>query len=163
MVLFLLLLFFRITAKSKRTRNTSRGDSNAYTQHTIIVQKTEKISLKYRYWLPELAPWLTFRGSNYQCFYGSKDVRAFEVRLYIRSTCRKKCKRFLCFKNKIQWTLFIPTLDTTTKFVIMTIWLSRNLSSIGDSEWENMQEYCIRSSSNILFWIFVRIASLRRF
>ena len=30
-------------------------------------------------------------------------------------------------------TLFIPTLDTTTKFVIMTIWLSQNLRLRGDN------------------------------
>ena len=33
-----------------------RGDSNEYTQHTIIVYKIEKISLNYRYLLPELVP-----------------------------------------------------------------------------------------------------------
>ena len=33
-----------------------RGDSYEYTQHTIIVQKIEKISLNYRYLLPELVP-----------------------------------------------------------------------------------------------------------
>ena len=44
-----------------------RGDSNEYTQHTIIVYKIEKISLNYRYLLPELVPWLTVSGSNYPC------------------------------------------------------------------------------------------------
>ena len=44
-----------------------RGDSNEYTQHTIIVYKIEKISLNYRYLLPELVPWLTLSGSNYPC------------------------------------------------------------------------------------------------
>ena len=33
-----------------------RGDSNEYTKHTIIVQKIKKISLSYRYLLPELVP-----------------------------------------------------------------------------------------------------------
>ena len=33
-----------------------RGDSNEYTQHTIIVLKIEKISLNYRYLFPELVP-----------------------------------------------------------------------------------------------------------
>ena len=33
-----------------------RGDSNEYTQHTIIVWKIEKISLNYCYLLPELVP-----------------------------------------------------------------------------------------------------------
>ena len=32
------------------------GDSNEYTQHTIIVWKIEKFSLSYRYLLPELVP-----------------------------------------------------------------------------------------------------------
>ena len=31
-----------------------RGDSNEYTQHTIIVLKIEKISLNFRYLLPAL-------------------------------------------------------------------------------------------------------------
>ena len=44
-----------------------RGNSNVYTQHTIIVLKIEKISLNYRYLLPELVPWLTLSGSNYPC------------------------------------------------------------------------------------------------
>ena len=43
------------------------GDSNEYTQHTIIVYKIEKISLNCRYLLPELVPWLTRSGSNYPC------------------------------------------------------------------------------------------------
>ena len=38
-----------------------------------------------------------------------------------------------------------------TKFVILTIWMSRNLRSRGDSYWEIMQEHCIRISSNICF------------
>ena len=42
-----------------------RGDSNDYIQHTIIVK--EKTILNYRYWLPDLAPWLTLSGSNYPC------------------------------------------------------------------------------------------------
>ena len=33
-----------------------RGDSNEYTQYTIIVWKIQKISLNYRYLLPELVP-----------------------------------------------------------------------------------------------------------
>ena len=44
-----------------------RGDSNEYTQHTIIVYKILKISLNYRYLLIELVPWLTLSGSNYPC------------------------------------------------------------------------------------------------
>ena len=42
-----------------------QGDSNEYTQHTIIVQKIAKVSLKYRHLLPDLAPWLTLSGLNY--------------------------------------------------------------------------------------------------
>ena len=44
-----------------------RGDSNEYTQHSIIVLKIEKISLDYCYLLSELVPWLTLSGSNYPC------------------------------------------------------------------------------------------------
>ena len=33
-----------------------RGDSNEYTQHTIILLKIEKISLNYRYLFSELVP-----------------------------------------------------------------------------------------------------------
>ena len=44
------------------------------------------------------------------------------------------CLYVINFRDYItQSTLFIPTLDKTTKFVIMTIWMSRNLCSRGDS------------------------------
>ena len=46
-----------IAQENKYFRKFSyRGDSNEYTQHTIIMQKIEKISLNYRYLLPELVP-----------------------------------------------------------------------------------------------------------
>ena len=38
-----------------------------------------------------------------------------------------------------------------TNFVIMTILVPRNLRSGGDSKWDIMQEYCIKTSSNICF------------
>ena len=41
-----------------------RGDSNEYTQHTIIVKEIKK-SLNYCYLLPDLALYLTLSGSNY--------------------------------------------------------------------------------------------------
>ena len=41
-----------------------RGDSNEYTQYTIIVLKIEEIFL-YRYLLSDLAPWLIHGGSKY--------------------------------------------------------------------------------------------------
>ena len=44
-----------------------RGDSNEYTQHTIIVLKIENISLNYRSLFPELVPWLNLSNSNYPC------------------------------------------------------------------------------------------------
>ena len=49
----------------------------------------------------------------------------------------------LLMPHWIQATLFIPTLDTTTKFVIMTIWLSRNLRLKGNNKSQTMEEYCI--------------------
>ena len=42
-----------------------RGDSNEYTQHTIILLKIENISINYRHLLPDLVPWLNLIGSNY--------------------------------------------------------------------------------------------------
>ena len=41
-----------------------RGDSNKYTQHTIIIQKIEKTPQNLP---PDLALWLTLSGSNYPC------------------------------------------------------------------------------------------------
>ena len=70
--------------------------------------------------------------------------------------------RFLSNSLK-QSPLYTQTFDTTTQFVIMTIWMSRNVRSRDDGLWEIMQKHCIISSSNICFWIFVRIASERRF
>ena len=42
-----------------------RGNSNEYTQHTIILLKIENISINYRHLLPDLALWLNLIGSNY--------------------------------------------------------------------------------------------------
>ena len=47
-------------------------------------------------------------------------------------------------------TIFIPTPDTMTKFVVVAIWMSRNLHLRGDS-WEIMQEYYIKTSSHTCF------------
>ena len=44
-----------------------RGDSNEYTQHTIILQKMEKTFLNYFHLPSDLALWLTLSGSNYPC------------------------------------------------------------------------------------------------
>ena len=41
------------------------GDSNEYTQHTIILLKIENISISYRHLLSDLLPWLKLIGSNY--------------------------------------------------------------------------------------------------
>ena len=43
-----------------------QGDSNAYTQHPIVMKKVKK-SLNYRYLLRDLAPSLSLSGSNYPC------------------------------------------------------------------------------------------------
>ena len=63
-----------------------RGDSNEYTQHTIIVKEIKKI--------PKLSLFASWPGTminpqwlelpmSRTIFYGPKDVRAIEVRLYI--------------------------------------------------------------------------------
>ena len=46
--------------------------------------------------------------------------------------------------SKVPTTLFKPTLDTTTKFIIMIIWLSKNLCLRGNNMSQIMQEYCIQ-------------------
>ena len=51
-----------------------RGDSNVYTQHTIILLKIENTSLNCRYLFPELVLWLTLSGSNYPCLERSSMV-----------------------------------------------------------------------------------------
>ena len=43
-------------------------------------------------------------------------------------------------KNK-QLTLFTPTVDTTTQFVIVIIWLSRNLHFRGNNKSQIMKYY----------------------
>ena len=78
----------------------------------------------------------------------------------IKKKKKKKKKKDILIENDvlstfmvnmyIQSSLFIPTLDRTTKFVIMTIWmLSRNRRSRGDSQWEIMIENYIKTSCNI--------------
>ena len=62
-----------------------RGDSNEYTQHAIDVKEIKQKSLNYRYLLPDTMinpQWLELPKSR-TIFYGPKDVRAIEVRLYV--------------------------------------------------------------------------------
>ena len=53
------ILYVRITV-------ASCVDSNEYTEHTIIIHKTEKTSLNYIHLPPDLVLLLTLSGSNYQ-------------------------------------------------------------------------------------------------
>ena len=59
------LFYYEIVCCVYSLESPHRGDSNEYTQHTIIVWKIEKISLSYRYLLPDLVVWLNLIGSNY--------------------------------------------------------------------------------------------------
>ena len=54
-------------------------------------------------------------------------------------------------KITIQSTLFVLTLNTTTKFIIMTIWPSQNLRLEGNNWSQILQEYCISYFKNICF------------
>ena len=68
------------------------------------------------------------------------------------------------FWNILQSTLFIPALDTTTKFVIMTICMNVTKASL--KRWQLMRIYAKtlhKIFKQQMFWLFVRIASERQF
>ena len=50
------LFFYEIVCCVYSLESPHRGDSNEYTQHTIILLKIENISINYRHLLPDLAP-----------------------------------------------------------------------------------------------------------
>ena len=60
--------------------------------------------------------------------------------------------------RKVQWNLFITTLDTTTKFVILTIWLAQKPSL---KRWKWSRNYAgtllFNTSSNICFGYFLEL------
>ena len=71
-----------------------RGDFNEYTQHTIILWKIEKISLNYRYLLPDLASYLTLSSSNYPYLEQSSMVpKMFEP---LKFVCILFCFSLVC-------------------------------------------------------------------
>ena len=59
------LFYYEIVCCVYSLESPHRGDSNEYTQHTIILLKIENISINYRHLLPDLAPWLNLICSNY--------------------------------------------------------------------------------------------------
>ena len=59
------LFYCKIVCCVYSLESPHRGDSNEYTQYTIILLKIENISINYRHLLPDLAPWLNLTGSNY--------------------------------------------------------------------------------------------------
>ena len=63
----------------------------------------------------------------------------------------------------IQTTLFIPTLDTTTKIDITTILLSWNLRLRDTISHKLCKNIVFDILKKHMFWIFVRIASVHRF
>ena len=56
------LFYHEIVCCVYSLESSHQGDSNEYTQCTIMWQKIESNSLKYRYLLPDMAPWLTLKG-----------------------------------------------------------------------------------------------------
>ena len=66
-------------------------------------------------------------------------------------------------KYLVQTTLFTPALDTKTKLVIITIWLSRNLRLRGNNYSQKKARILYLMFKKRMCWIFVRIASVRRF
>ena len=61
----IVLFYYEIVCCVYSLESSHRGDSNEYTQHTIILLKIENTSINYRHLLPDLAPWLNLIGSNY--------------------------------------------------------------------------------------------------
>ena len=56
------LFYYEIVCCVYSLESPRWGDSNEYTQHTIILLK---ISINYRHFLPDLLPWLKLLGLNY--------------------------------------------------------------------------------------------------
>ena len=101
-----------------------------YTAHT----SSAKCSNKQR------GPWsvcsLPFESSpreaNFKSVLFPLAVYPFTLNKFCLWCC--SCKNiYLTLRAILQTTLFIPTLDTTTKFVIMTIWLPQNLHLRGNN------------------------------
>ena len=59
------LFYYEIICCVYALESPHRGNSNEYTQHTIILLKLENISNSYRHLLPDLASLLNLNGSNY--------------------------------------------------------------------------------------------------
>ena len=68
------------------------------------------------------------------------------------------------FKNDFTYNPLYFDLDTAAKFVIMIIYLSRNVRLRGNNLSQTMKDYCILYFKEKCVVVFVRIASLvRRF
>ena len=66
-------------------KSPHRGDSDEYTQHTIILWKIEKTYLNYPRLPPDLAVGLTLSGSNFPFLEQfSMVLKMFEI---LRSNC----------------------------------------------------------------------------
>ena len=99
--------FIRIVCCMYSLESPRRGDSNEYTQHTIVVYKIEKIFQNYRYLLPELMPWLTLIGSNYSCLERISMVpEMFEP---LRFDCIVQLKIYPFPLNRTSACIKIPT------------------------------------------------------
>ena len=107
-----------------------RGDSNEYTQHAIDVKEIKQKSLNYRYLLPDTMinpQWLELPKSR-TIFYGPKDVRAIEVRLYVLYVYR-----FLTKKQLVNAVIFFIT--------SMDAWATQKKDSYVTERWHVKQTH----------------------
>ena len=106
--------------------------------------------------------WLITKISLFPILY-VKNVMAYTA--LVKRDTKENSSIFLheniCFWYE-QSILFIPTLGTTKKFVIMTIWMSRTLAQEVTTDKKLYKNIALNYKQD-MFWIFVRIVSLRRF
>ena len=97
------------------------GNSNEYIQHTIVLKKIKKISLNYRYLLPELVPWLTLSGSNYPCLEQISMVpKMFEP---LRFDCSLDLIRCNSRRRRLQ-SVWVSILSD--QYLLCALWKSKN-------------------------------------
>ena len=62
-----LLFYYQTVRYVYSLESPHRGNTNEYTQHTILCRKIENKPLNHLFSLSDLAAWLTFLGTNYPC------------------------------------------------------------------------------------------------
>ena len=115
------LFYYEIVCCVYSLQSPHRGDSNEYTEYTIILLKVENIFINYRHLPPDLAPRLNLNGSNYTSLEQISMVPKMFEPLKFDCNCLSHSRFNIEAQDVTYWSQPINTNPTEKTKIILTV------------------------------------------